>query len=37
VEVLRLGERVARFKTAETSMEELVAAMTGALKQDDSP
>jgi simple sugar transport system ATP-binding protein len=34
VEVLRLGERVARFKTAETSMEELVAAMTGALKQD---
>jgi simple sugar transport system ATP-binding protein len=37
VEVLRLGERVARFKTAETSMEELVAAMTGALKQGDSP
>jgi simple sugar transport system ATP-binding protein len=34
VEVLRLGERVARFKTADTSMEELVAAMTGALKQD---
>jgi simple sugar transport system ATP-binding protein len=35
VEVLRLGERVARFTTADTSMEELVAAMTGALKQDD--
>jgi simple sugar transport system ATP-binding protein len=34
VEVLRLGERVARFRTPETSMEELVAAMTGALKQD---
>jgi simple sugar transport system ATP-binding protein len=33
VEVLRLGERVARFTTADTSMEELVAAMTGALKQ----
>src|SRR5918912_879091 len=32
VEVLRLGERVARFTTADTSMEELVAAMTGALK-----
>jgi simple sugar transport system ATP-binding protein len=34
VEVLRLGERVAQFRTAETSMEELVAAMTGALRQD---
>jgi simple sugar transport system ATP-binding protein len=34
VEVLRLGERVARFTTAETSMEELVGAMTGALKHD---
>jgi simple sugar transport system ATP-binding protein len=33
VEVLRLGERVAQFKTAETSMEELVGAMTGALRQ----
>src|ERR671924_456580 len=33
VEVLRLGERVARFTTAETSMEQLVGAMTGALKQ----
>jgi simple sugar transport system ATP-binding protein len=34
VEVLRLGERVARFTTADTSMEELVGAMTGALKHD---
>lgn len=31
VEVLRLGRRVARFVTAETSVEELVAAMTGGL------
>jgi simple sugar transport system ATP-binding protein len=31
VEVLRLGERVARFTTADTSMEQLVGAMTGAL------
>jgi simple sugar transport system ATP-binding protein len=36
VEVLRLGERVARFTTADTSMEELVGAMTGALKHDES-
>src|SRR3954470_8760580 len=35
VEVLRLGERVARFKTAEASMEDLVAAMTGALRQEE--
>jgi simple sugar transport system ATP-binding protein len=35
VEVLRLGERVARFKTADASMEDLVAAMTGALKHDE--
>ena len=35
VEVLRLGERVARFTTADTSMEELVGAMTGALKHDE--
>ena len=33
VEVLRLGERVAQFRTADTSMEELVGAMTGALRQ----
>src|SRR5918995_1034973 len=36
VEVLRLGERVARFATAEASMEELVAAMTRALTHEDS-
>jgi simple sugar transport system ATP-binding protein len=35
VEVLRLGERVARFKTADTSMEELVGAMTGALRHEE--
>ena len=35
VEVLRLGERVARFKTADVSMEDLVGAMTGALTQDE--
>ena len=33
VEVLRLGERVAQFKTADASMEDLVGAMTGALRQ----
>jgi simple sugar transport system ATP-binding protein len=32
VEVLRLGRRVARFRTADTSVEELVGAMTGALE-----
>ncbi len=38
VEVLRLGERVARFTTADTTMEDLVGAMTGALQQDgDQP
>jgi simple sugar transport system ATP-binding protein len=37
VEVLRLGERVARFRTADASMEDLVAAMTGALKHDEEP
>jgi len=31
VEVLRLGRRVARYVTAQTSVEELVGAMTGAL------
>ena len=34
VEVLRLGRRVARFDAAATDMEELVAAMTGALVQE---
>ncbi|MET8761403.1 ATP-binding cassette domain-containing protein [Lentzea sp. NPDC004782] len=36
VEVLRLGRRVARFKAAETTVEELVGAMTGALSQEDA-
>ena len=36
IEVLRLGRRVARFRTAETSDQEVVAAMTGALEQDDA-
>ena len=31
VQVLRLGHRVATFQTKDTSMEELVAAMTGAI------
>ena len=31
IEVLRLGERVASFRAAEVSMEDVVAAMTGAL------
>jgi simple sugar transport system ATP-binding protein len=35
VEVLRLGERVARFTTANTRMEELVGAMTGALRHEE--
>ena len=34
IEVLRLGERVARFKTSDASMEDLVGAMTGALRQE---
>jgi simple sugar transport system ATP-binding protein len=36
IEVLRLGRRVARFKAAEASLEELVAAMTGALEQESA-
>lgn len=35
VEVLRLGRRVARFTTEQTSLEQLVGAMTGALSQED--
>jgi simple sugar transport system ATP-binding protein len=34
VEVLRLGERVAIFRRGEFSMEDLVGAMTGALRQE---
>ena len=36
VEVLRLGARVARFEAAQTSIEELVSAMTGGLTMDDA-
>ncbi|HEX6522294.1 MAG TPA: ATP-binding cassette domain-containing protein [Streptosporangiaceae bacterium] len=35
VEVLRLGRRVARYRTSDTSIEELVGAMTGALTTED--
>ncbi|MEU5693668.1 ATP-binding cassette domain-containing protein [Actinosynnema sp. NPDC020468] len=35
VEVLRLGRRVARFTAADTTVEELVGAMTGALTQEE--
>jgi simple sugar transport system ATP-binding protein len=35
VEVLRLGERVASYRAADTSVEELVGAMTGALETAD--
>jgi simple sugar transport system ATP-binding protein len=34
IEVLRLGKRVARFKAGEATVEELIAAMTGALTQE---
>jgi simple sugar transport system ATP-binding protein len=34
VEVLRLGRRVARFRTSEATMADLVAAMTGALSTE---
>jgi len=34
VQVLRMGQRVATFETAETSMEELVGSMTGAVARD---
>lgn len=36
IEVLRLGQRVARFATADTTDQEVVAAMTGALTQEDA-
>jgi simple sugar transport system ATP-binding protein len=36
VEVLRLGRRVARYKASDTSIEELVGAMTGALGTEDA-
>jgi simple sugar transport system ATP-binding protein len=34
IEVLRLGERVARFGRGEASMEDIVGAMTGAITQE---
>jgi len=38
VEVLRMGRRVARFQAADTNVEQLVGAMTGALTtEDDDP
>jgi simple sugar transport system ATP-binding protein len=36
IEVLRLGRRVARFNSAEATLEDLVGAMTGALTQEDA-
>jgi simple sugar transport system ATP-binding protein len=36
VEVLRMGRRVARFRTADATVEQLVGAMTGALTIEDS-
>jgi simple sugar transport system ATP-binding protein len=36
VEVLRLGRRVAQFTAAQTSIEELVSAMTGGLSTEDA-
>ncbi|RZQ59570.1 ATP-binding cassette domain-containing protein [Amycolatopsis suaedae] len=35
IEVLRLGTRVARFEAKDTKLEDLVAAMTGALTNDE--
>ena len=36
IEVLRLGERVARFRRGEVSMEDVVGAMTGALRHEEA-
>jgi simple sugar transport system ATP-binding protein len=36
IEVLRLGERVARFRRGEVSMEDIVGAMTGALRHEEA-
>ena len=36
VEVLRLGKRVARFTGSDTQLDDLVAAMTGALVQEEA-
>jgi simple sugar transport system ATP-binding protein len=37
IEVLRLGVRVARFRAADATLEQLVGAMTGALHQEEDP
>jgi simple sugar transport system ATP-binding protein len=37
VEVLRLGSRVARFRGADVTVEQLVGAMTGALEHHERP
>jgi simple sugar transport system ATP-binding protein len=34
IEVLRLGVRVARYQAADTTMEQVIAAMTGALDSE---
>ena len=36
IEVMRLGKRVARFRAGEATMEDVVAAMTGALVQEEA-
>ena len=36
IEVMRLGRRAARFRPQDTSMEEVVAAMTGAMVQEEA-
>jgi simple sugar transport system ATP-binding protein len=36
IEVLRLGRRVARLRAADTTMEQVIAAMTGALSTGDA-
>jgi simple sugar transport system ATP-binding protein len=36
IEVLRLGERVARYKRADVTMEDVVGAMTGAITREDA-
>jgi simple sugar transport system ATP-binding protein len=35
IEVLRLGVRVARFQAKDATLEQLVGAMTGALRHED--
>ena len=37
IQVMRLGRRVATYKAKETTMEELVGAMTGAVTQEKQP